>query len=125
MVMQYPPEDTDKPMDECDHRPLAFYSGAFKDNRMHWSTLEKEGFAVVETCQKAGFLLSREGGFDIYTDHHNLTYLLSGDVKITDAKKQASERIASECWRALMMRFQYRIIHIAGKDNVFVDMLRG
>jgi hypothetical protein len=38
-VTQYPPEDADKPMDERDHRLLAFYSGAFKfkDNRMRWS----------------------------------------------------------------------------------------
>jgi RNase H-like domain found in reverse transcriptase len=47
MVTQYPPDDQEKPPEERNHRPLAFYSGAFKDDRLHWSTLEKERFAVV------------------------------------------------------------------------------
>ena len=75
----------------------------------------------MESCQRGSYILMRPGGFDIYTDHRNLVYLISSDVKITDAKKQASERI--ERWRTLMQRFNYRIHHIPGTTNVFADML--
>jgi hypothetical protein len=121
IVTQVAPEEVDLPLPAQNHHPLAFVSGHFKDSELNWTTGEKEGFAVKETCVKASHLLQGAEPFIIHTDNLNLSYLFSSDVSVSDAKKQAAARI--ERWRITMQNYQYRIKHVAGEDNVAADML--
>ena len=64
---QVPPEHMDRALDDQEHEPLMFLSGSFSGAAVHWAIVEKEAFAIVETC--------RPGGFFLYTDHRNLQYI--------------------------------------------------
>jgi len=66
-------------------------------------------------------LLQCPGGFQLYTDHRNLTYLFNSDTKVADGNKQSAARL--ERWMKSMRGFEYQIHHIPGEHNVFADLL--
>lgn len=74
-VTQVPPEYVDLPLDQQHHEPLAFLSGPFEGAASSWPVIEKEAFAIVETCKRLHYLLLRPNGFRIFTDHRNLRYI--------------------------------------------------
>ena len=37
--------------------PLAFLSGSFKGSQLRWATVDKEGFAIVNTFRRLEYLL--------------------------------------------------------------------
>jgi len=121
VVTQVPPEDLSLPVGQQRHVPLAFVSGTFDETQRRWPTIEQEGFAIKETCVRCSHLLYRRRGFQIYTDHLNLTHLFGSRVALADGRKQAADRI--ERWKVIMGSFQYSIHHVAGEDNLFADML--
>ena len=43
---------------------------------LKWATIEKEAFAIVETCKRMEYLLLRQKGFHIFTDHRNLKFVV-------------------------------------------------
>ena len=99
----------------------AFVSGAFRDSQLKWPTVEKEGFAIKETCHRCAHILQRPSGFDILTDHRNLMFLFNSEAAVADGRRQAADRI--ERWMVLLRAFNYRILHIPGCDNITADML--
>jgi hypothetical protein len=44
-------------VDEQNHQPLAFLSGAFKSASLRRSTTEKEAYAIVASCKRQDYLL--------------------------------------------------------------------
>ena len=36
-------------LENMSHEPLAFLSGSFKGSQLRWATVDKEGFAIVNT----------------------------------------------------------------------------
>ncbi|ETV69828.1 hypothetical protein H257_14451 [Aphanomyces astaci] len=48
---QIPPEDLELPVEQQRHEPLAFLSGGFDGASARWPTVEKEAFAIVESCK--------------------------------------------------------------------------
>jgi RNase H-like domain found in reverse transcriptase/Reverse transcriptase (RNA-dependent DNA polymerase) len=71
ILTQVPADQMDLPTEEQDHQPLAFQSGAFKGASERWSTVEKEGYALVESLDRFDFLVAgRE--LSLFTDHANL-----------------------------------------------------
>ena len=71
VLTQIPRSQEDLPVVDQDHEPLAFISGAFKGASLRWSTVEKEGYAIVASFKRMDGLLQRPGGFTICTDHRN------------------------------------------------------
>jgi len=120
VVTQCEPEELGKPTMEQRHQPLAFVSGTFSGSQLRWPTVEKEGFALKETCLRTEHILQRPGGFEVYTDHRNLEFIYSSDPMSTE-RRQAADRI--ERWKVIMRGFKYRIHHVAGEANVVADML--
>jgi RNase H-like domain found in reverse transcriptase len=57
LVTQIHEEQLDLPMEEQDHQPLAFLSGAFKGAQLRWTVPEKNGLAIVDTETKVECLL--------------------------------------------------------------------
>ncbi|KAJ8539125.1 hypothetical protein ON010_g12746 [Phytophthora cinnamomi] len=64
-----------RPLSEQEHEPLMMLSGTFLGSAKRWAILEKEAFAIVETCRRADYLLHRSDGFALFTDHRNLRYI--------------------------------------------------
>jgi RNase H-like domain found in reverse transcriptase len=69
-LTQVPDDQMNELVEDQTHRPLAFGSGAFKGEAGRWSTVEKEGFALVESLERFDFLVAgRE--LILFTDHAN------------------------------------------------------
>jgi hypothetical protein len=84
--------DLVKPLKDQGHQPLAFLSGSFKGAASRWPIVEKEAYAIVETCKRLEYLLLRERGFHLFTDHRNLQYIFNPtSVNGTVAKYQADK----------------------------------
>jgi RNase H-like domain found in reverse transcriptase/Reverse transcriptase (RNA-dependent DNA polymerase) len=109
------------PVLEQAHEPLGFVSGAFQGSQQRWPIVEKEAFAILETCLRLEHMLRRPGGFKLYTDHNNLKYIFSPDPSVFDGRKSAADRV--ERWSIILRGFTYEISHIPGEDNVLADLL--
>lgn len=114
-------EDESRPITDQTHKPLAFLSGSFSGSSARWPIVEKEAFAIVETCKRLDYLLLREKGFSIFTDHRNLVYIF--DPRATDANMARFQADKLQRWSVTMMMFRYVIYHISGDDNVWGDLL--
>ncbi len=68
-------------MDEQDHQPFAFLSGAFKGAYPWWITTE-EAYAIVASREHLYYLILRPGGFTICTDHRNLRYIFGQEPEL-------------------------------------------
>lgn len=121
VVTQVAVEELSKAVLEQQHEPLAFVSGSFVGSQLRWCTLEKEGFAIKESCAKLSHLLQRDKPFLLYTDHANLTYLFSNEPGVVGGRKQTADRI--ERWQVFMRAFLYEIRHISGEANIAPDLL--
>ena len=78
-------------LENMSHEPLAFLSGSFKGSQLRWATVDKEGFAIVNTFRRLEYLLS--GGVHIFTDHRNLTYIFNPEACVTSATKAMAQRL--------------------------------
>jgi hypothetical protein len=76
VITQVPDEDLTRGFAEQRHTPLLFFSGSFKGAQLAWSVLEKEAYAILVLLKRGDYLVQRPGGFRLYTDHRNLTFLL-------------------------------------------------
>lgn len=119
--MQLDAEDESVSITEQDHKPLAFLSGSFSGSAARWPIVEKEAFAIVETCKRLDYLLLRENGFRIYTDHRNLVYIFDPHATHANMVRYQADKLRR--WSVTMMMFRYVIYHIAGEDNARVDLL--
>jgi len=74
ILTQVPMNQRDRCIEEQEHLPMCFLSGAFKGSSANWSVPEKEGFAIVESMCRIDYLvMGRE--VSIYTDHANLVQM--------------------------------------------------
>jgi transposase InsO family protein len=121
VVSQVDPSERVKGILDQSHQPLAFVSGSFSGASLRWPTIEKEAFAILETCIRVEHILKRPSGFQLYTDHNNLRYLYSLDPTVFDGRRSAAERV--ERWSIVLRGFHYDIHHIPGADNILADLL--
>lgn len=68
-------KELEKPTEEQTHEPLAFFSSAFKDAQLNWSTFEKEAFSIFQTFKKLDCMLVCEELPHVFTDHLNLLFV--------------------------------------------------
>lgn len=87
---------------------ISFVSKKFSEPAKNWSTYEKEAFGIYFTVNKLQHYLHAKS-FTILTDHRNLVWIETSVIpKII--------RI-----RLFLQTFKFKILHIAGKDNIFAD----
>ena len=106
-------------LENMSHEPLAFLSGSFKGSQLRWATVDKEGFAIVNTFRRLEYLLW--GGVHIFTDHRNLTYIFNPEACVTSVTKAMAQRL--ENWKAVLGQYRYAIEHIPGERNCWGDLL--
>jgi hypothetical protein len=121
VITQVKPGELSKPMEDQDHEPLAFLSGSFKGSSSRWPIVEKEAFAIVETCKRMEYLLLREKGFHLFTDHRNLKYIF--DPKSVNGNIARYQADKLQRWSMVLQMFRYQIEHIPGESNVWGDLL--
>lgn len=121
-LTQVPPDqDLAKPVMEWDHEPLAFLSGSFRGSQRNWHTVDKEAYAVHESCRRLEHLLQREEGFNIWTDHRNLAYIFCPEGRPYGTSKASCGRL--DRWGMALRDFRYTIQHVAGEANCWADLL--
>ena len=72
-------------LENMSHEPLDFLSDSFKGSQLRWATVNKEGFAIVNTFRRLEYLLW--GGVHIFTDHRNLTFIFNPEACVTSVTK--------------------------------------
>ena len=77
VVTQCTPESLELPLEERRHEPLAFLGAEFKGAQCGWITFEKEGFAILDTFDKLGYILMGSQPTHIYTNHRNLLFVFA------------------------------------------------
>jgi hypothetical protein len=118
VLTQSPNKEIHKAIHERTHEPLCFLSGNFTGSQLRWSTVEKEAYPIITALDKLDHFLKREEGFELFTDHRNLTYILNPE---RDLNKINSDRLHR--WASQLMSFRYVIHHITGELNHWPDLL--
>jgi transposase InsO family protein len=110
-----------KPVLQQSHMPMSFVSGRFVGSQLKWPTVEKEGFAILQTLVKSNRLLRRPQGFELFTDHRNLAFLFSPDADVMPTRRQAADRV--ERWCITLRSYKYNIQHVDGESNIVSDLM--
>jgi transposase InsO family protein len=121
VVTQLEPGEAQLPLEQQNHRPLAFLSGRFVGAASRWPTIEKEAFAIVEATRRLEYLLLRPGGFRLYTDHRNLVYIFAPHGENSTMARYQADKL--QRWAMSLMSFKYVIEHVPGESNVWGDLL--
>ena len=89
---------------------IAFVSKKLSKAAINWSTFEKEAYGMFYAVQQLqNFLMGKY--FVLFTDHRNLVWIEASIIpKII--------RI-----RLFLQSFDFKILHIAGNENIFADWL--
>lgn len=83
------------PVAEMRHESLDLVREPFKESRLNWLTVDKEGYAILATFQPLEYLLW--GGVHIVCDHRNLAYTFDPDACRGVVSKAASQRLEHWC----------------------------
>ncbi|GMF25223.1 unnamed protein product [Phytophthora fragariaefolia] len=102
---------------EQSHNFLHCMSGTFRGASSNWSVIEKEGYPIVRACSELDYLLIRDKGSKMFTDHRNLSYIFAPGTEI---KKHVRGKLLR--WSLKLNEFKYEIEHIPGDENVWADM---
>lgn len=102
---------------EQNHDLLHCMSGTFHGASSNWSVIENEGYPIVRACSELDYLLIRDKGFKMFTDHRNLIYIFAPGTEI---KKHVRGKLLR--WSLKLNEFKYEIEHIPGDENVWADM---
>jgi hypothetical protein len=121
IATQVPTEDLALAAADQRHEPLAFLSGAFRGSSERWPIVEKEAFAVAESCKRLEYLLIRPGGFRLFTDHRNLVYMFNPLGYNSNMAKYQAHKL--QRWALTMTTFPYVVECVAGEDNLWADLL--
>lgn len=103
------------------YEPLGYLSGRFNATQLGWSTLEKEAYAVMATIGRMRWLAATVDGFDLYTDHNNLVFILDPLSVDPDLVQTALQKVLR--WAVCSSFYNSVCIHIKGTDNVWADIL--
>jgi len=96
--------------EDGEQQVVAFVSKKFSSSSIRWSTIEKEAFSMFYACMKLKYYLFAKQ-FTMLTDHNNLLWM------------EASEVPKIIRMRIYLQEFNFNLIHIPGKSNVFADWL--
>ncbi|OWZ19830.1 hypothetical protein PHMEG_0005857 [Phytophthora megakarya] len=104
-----------KALSEQQNQPLAFLSSPCRGASHRRSIIEKEAFAIVESCKRLEYRLLRPRGVRFYTDDRNLVYIFNPYA--IDGSMQRYQADKLQRWSMSLLRFNYTIEHIQGDDN--------
>ncbi len=94
--------------------PVCYFSRKFNKHQRRYSTIEKEGLALVLALQHFDvYVGSVSYPLIVYTDHNPLVFL--------NRMKNNNQRLMR--WSLFLQTFELDIRHIRGKDNVIADAL--
>ncbi|MEM1369509.1 MAG: RNase H-like domain-containing protein [Cyanobacteria bacterium P01_H01_bin.15] len=103
------------------HEPLAFISGSFTEREAHWSTYEREAFAIVQAFKRLDYLLACDKSTRIFTDHRNLLFTFNPVAMEPSLGRHKVLKVIR--WALFLSAFNYRIEHVPGDCNIWPDIM--
>ena len=110
-----------KPIMDQEHQPLAFLSGTFSEREEHWSTYEREAFAVIQAFRKLDYLLACDPTTRVFTDHRNLLFTFNPVAMEPSLGRHKVLKVIR--WALFLSAFNYRIEHVPGDSNTWPDIM--
>ena len=98
--------------DDGSEHPIAFASSKLSDVQRRWSTIEKEGYAIIFALRKFDSIIFGQN-IILFTDHNPLHYLTNSLPKSSKLTR----------WSLALQRYNLTIKHRAGKLNANCDAL--
>ena len=89
---------------------IALMSRTLTDTQRRWSTIEREGFAIVEAFKKFAYLI-RDVRFTLHTDHKNLVYI----------RDTGSSKVVG--WKLDIQEYDFEVQYIKGELNTVADLM--
>jgi len=128
MLSQCPIEDIEKPVLSQRHEPLAFLSGVFRKASSRWSIVSKEAASILFSVRSLKSTLLNSagsgapgGGFTIWTDHANLSFIMAPSATRQRAARSTMDRL--ERWSWEIASLPYRLKTLKSCENVVADLL--
>ena len=106
-------------VEKVSHEPIGILSGTFRGSQKRWTTVDKEGFAIVSTFRRLEYLLW--GGVRVYIDHRSLAYIFELEARVSSVPKTGAQRL--ENWKMMLAQYDYTIMHIYGESKCWRDLL--
>lgn len=113
--------DVHLPHQEQRHKPLSFLSGRFDKAQLFRSVLEKEACAFMNTLDRMQGLVATPAGFDLYTDHNNLIFLIDLLPVVDDVSQSSNGNVVRKGVKLSL--FNYTCHRVRGEDNVCTDLV--
>jgi hypothetical protein len=98
--------------DEGHEHPICFASSKLSDTQQKWSTIEKEGYAIIFALKKFDHVVYGNN-IVIYSDHNPLHFLSESVPKSSKLTR----------WSLALQRYNIKIVHRPGVDNGNADAL--
>ena len=121
VVTQTGSKELSKPREEQEHFPMGFLGAEFKGAERDWTTFEKEAFAIFQSFVKMDYLFLGEQPVHVFTDHRNLLFVFAPFALEPALGRHVVSKV--QRWALFLSRFNYRIEHVSGEENVFADIL--
>ena len=118
---QCDPKELEKPLPDQEYHPLAFLSSSSTDREEHWSTYEREAFAVVQAFRMLDYLLACDPTTRVFTDHCNLLFAFNRVAMEPSLGRHKVLRIV-RC-ALYLSAFNYRIERVLGSSNTWPDIM--
>ena len=98
-------------------RPVCYASRSLAPAELNYAQIEKEALASTWACEKFSEYLVGLKGFTLETDHKPLVPLLGTNKALSDLPPRLQR------FRLRLMRFNYQIVHVPGKNIETADAL--
>lgn len=121
VVTQCEPAQLREAIGNQKHQPLAFLGGSFTGAQVHWSTYEREAFAIIESIRKMDYMFACESSTVIFTDHRNLLFVFHPTAIERTLGRHKVLKVLR--WALYLSSFTYRIEHVPGDQNVMADIM--
>lgn len=118
---QCEPQELSKPLLDQKHHPIAFLSSSFTKRKEHWSTYEREDFAVVQAFRKLDYLLACDTTTRVFSDHRNL--LFAFNIVAMKPSLGSHKVLKVVRWALYLSAFHYRIEHVSGDSHTWPDIM--
>jgi len=108
VLTQVPEQEMDRCVEDQNHEPLSFLSGAFSGASANWSIVEKEAFSIVESMTRLEYLIAGKE-VSLFTDHANLTYIFDPVGQNPGIARHTANKLMR--WALRLSGYRYVIEH--------------
>lgn len=101
--------------------PLAFLSSSFTEREEHWSSYEREPYAVVQDLRKIDYMLSTDPTTRVFSYHRKLLFAFTPVEMEPSLGRHEVLKVVR--WALYLSAFNYRIDNVPEDLNTWPDIM--